>query len=221
MKVLAWSPTQGPSWGFSLDILSGAGPFCVQLFAPPLAFSKVQLSRTFSHEGIGLLAMDCFYCGVLKHPSCRSLVGFYFFCIYFLKDLLALHLYWKPRFGENFQHSGNYVVSPVCCLHMGLWVFLTELGFEASLKAKLYINFITFYTSWIWLRISYLDNDPCSLVTYYYPFHQRIFLNETIEVLHPWQTSWNSWTSIVLFQHCLPVYLHLAFLIPCGSAVAA
>jgi len=39
VRSSALSPAQGLFWGFCLGILSGVGPFCVQLFAPPQAFN--------------------------------------------------------------------------------------------------------------------------------------------------------------------------------------
>lgn len=76
VKGLAWSPTQGLFWGFCLGMHLGVGPFCVQLFAPLLAFSKcwspATVSGTVSNEGMVLLAINCFF--LLWHSKTSNTV---------------------------------------------------------------------------------------------------------------------------------------------------
>lgn len=116
MKGPAWSPTQGLFWGFCLGILSGAGPFCVQLFAPPLAFSICGCpaewhSFKWGHSTVG--NWQFFYRGSLKRHKQLLLVNNYK-TLYFEKLILqslAARLEATLR-GKYFIHNGKHVVSP-------------------------------------------------------------------------------------------------------------
>lgn len=142
----------------------------------------------------------------------------------------------------------------VCRPNMGLWVLLTVLllshqwDWALTLLQKPYINFITVLflcTSWLLHRICYVDSDPFSLLTYYYPLliiskwnHKlahtivllRVIQYLTVFFYLPDECCGRSilnrplgtvGQALFLFQHCLPVYHHLVFLIPCAIAVAA
>lgn len=145
MKVLAWSPTHGLLWGFSHGILSGAGPFCVQLFAPPLAFSKCgcPAQRNVSHEGIGLLAI-VFLLWCFKTSQLLFISKILYLKKKKKRDPISPAALLKAVLrGKYFIHNGKYVVSPCMPSQHGTvgppysFVVVTPmgLGFNTSSKA--------------------------------------------------------------------------------------
>lgn len=150
--------------------------------------------------------------------------------------------------GKYFIHNGKYVVSPCMPSQHGTvgppysFVVVTPmgLGFNTSSKAIYYVP-LDYYTGSVMWTVTLLVFSRIII-------HCLLYLNETISLhIQLYCCVWYSigpfcffylpdeccgrsilnrplgtvGQALFLFQHCLPVYHHLVFLIPCAIAVAA